>query len=173
MDSRDKLKELTRCGLFTTIALILFVIEAKLPAPLPIAGAKLGLSNGVTLYVAYTMGVTWAWKVLFARIVLGAFFAGQLMTLLYSATGGVCTLLFLWVVRGKTTRDQIWIVSPFCAIVHNLGQTCVATVVMGTTAIWYFLPYLLLLAVVSGLFVGVVAQNLVKRDLNEGNLSNP
>lgn len=165
MDSRDKLKELTRCGLLTTIALIIFVIEARLPAPLPIVGAKLGLSNGVTLYVAYTMGVSWAGKVLFARIILGAFFAGQLMTLLYSGMGGVCAWLFLVVVRRFTTQKQIWIVSPFCAIAHNLGQIAVASVVMGTSAIWYFLPYLLLLAVVSGLFVGVVAQNLVGRVL--------
>lgn len=162
-EKTDSLKELTRCAMFTAVALTIFMIEARLPAPMPIPGAKLGLSNAVTLYVAYSMGTKSASKVLFSRIVLGSLFAGQLMTLLYSATGGLFCLLFLCVIRNYTNPTQIWFVSPCCAICHNLGQLLVATKVMGTEAVFYFLPYLVGIALISGVFVGIATQNLLLR----------
>lgn len=169
LQDNHPLKELTRCALFTAIALTIFLIEARLPAPLPIPGAKLGLSNCVTLYVTYTMGIKSASKVLFSRIMLGALFAGQLLTLLYSATGGFFCLLFLAVVKKYTNTKQIWFLSPLCAIAHNIGQLLVARQVMGTEAVLYFLPYLTLIALVSGLFVGIATQNLLLRLNKEEN----
>lgn len=164
MNLRDKLKELTRCGVFTAIALTIFMIEARLPAPLPFPGAKLGLSNCVTIYVAYSMGVAQAGKVLFGRIVLGALFAGQLLTMLYSATGGLFCLMLLALLQPRLPWTKIWFLSPCCALVHNFGQILVASVVMGSKEIFYFLPYLVFLALVSGLFVGVATQHLLARE---------
>ncbi len=161
--SQDKLKELCRCGLFTAIALTIFMIEARLPAPLPIPGAKLGLANAVTIYVAYTMGRVCATRVLVARILLGSFFAGQLSTLFYSGAGGLFCLALLCVMLPIFPPDKIWFVSPCCAVAHNLGQVCIACFMMGTSSILYFLPYLLLLSLVSGSFIGVVTQYLLKR----------
>lgn len=164
MKSADSLRILTRSALFTAIALTIFMIEARLPAPLPIPGAKLGLANCVTIYVAYTMGVPQASKVLFARIILGSLFAGQLLTLLYSAMGGLFCLGILALLQPKLPWDKIWFLSPCCAMFHNLGQVLVASVVMGTDQIFYFIPYLTLLALVSGLFVGIATQHLVGRE---------
>lgn len=157
------LQELTRCALFTAIALTIFMIESRLPAPITIPGAKLGLSNAVTLYVVYTMGVSSACKVLFSRILLGAFFSGQLLTLLYSATGGLFCLIFLSVVRPHTNSSMLWFISPCSAICHNLGQLLVASYVLGSTAVFYYLPYLVLLSIGSGLFVGISTRHLLHR----------
>lgn len=164
MESQAKLKELTRCAMFTALALTIFIIEARLPAPLPFAGAKLGLSNGVTLYVVYRMGVSQGGKVLFCRILLGAMFSGQFLTLCYSAVGGVASFLFLALVKKYTAPQQLWFLSPCSAMVHNIAQVFLATKLLGTTAVFYFLPYLLLLSVASGLFVGIVAQTLLSRE---------
>lgn len=163
MASQDNLKELTRCGLFTSIALIIFIVESRLPAPIPIAGAKLGLSNLVTLYVAYTLGIRQASGVLFSRIFLGAIFAGQVRTLFYSAAGGLCCLLCLCLFRPFTTHKELFWVSPLCAISHNIGQILVASWLMGTKAIFYFLPYLLILAIATGLFVGIATERFITR----------
>lgn len=166
MPSQDKssLQQLTRCGLFTAIALTIFMIEARLPAPLPFPAAKLGLSNCVTLYIAYTMSLKAASQVLFARIILGAIFAGQLLTLLYSAVGGLCCFLALVLLKPFFPWNRLWFVSPCCALAHNLGQLTVASLVMGTEEVFYFFPYLCLLALVSGLFVGLVTQQVVARE---------
>ncbi len=173
MKSQDSLRTLTRSALFTAIALTIFMIESRLPAPLPISGAKLGLSNCVTIYVAYAMGVKQAGKILFARIVLAALFAGQLLTLLYSATGGLFCLGVLALLTPKLSWEKIWFLSPCCAVAHNFGQVLVASYVMGTREIFYFIPYLFFLAMVSGLFVGVATQHLMAREKSsKKNLTN-
>lgn len=161
--SRDSLRNLTRCSLFTAIALTIFMIESRIPLPIPIPGAKLGLANCVTLYVGYTMDISSAGKVLFSRILLASLFAGQLLTLLYSATGGLCCLLVFALVKPFFSHGRLWFVSPLCAVAHCMGQLCVASYVMGTKEIFYFAPYLLLLSLSSGLFVGIATQKLLER----------
>lgn len=164
MQSQDNLKRITRCGLFTAIALTIFIIETRIPPLLPIAGMKMGFSNAVTLYVAYAMGLASAGQVLLARIFLGAIFAGQFSIILYSATGGLCSYLFLVLVRKRTSAKELWFVSPCCAICHNLGQMLVASFLLGRAVVLYFAPYLFLMAVVSGVFVGVITEKLLKRE---------
>lgn len=163
MQSQDKIKELTRCGLFTAIALTIFMIETRMPPLLPIPGMKMGFSNAVTLYVAYAMGMKPAGQILVARIFLGAVFAGQFSIILYSAMGGVCSYLFLLLVRKSTTQKQLWFVSPCCAICHNIGQMVVGAYLLGSTVVLYFMPYLFLMAVVSGVFVGIITGKLLER----------
>lgn len=58
---------------------------------------------------------------------------------------------------------QLWVVSMFGAMAHNLGQMLVARFVAGVAAIWYYLPVLLLSALVTGLFTGLCAQLVLKR----------
>lgn len=163
IQDRNHRKTLTRCGLLTTIALTLFLIEARLPAPLPIPGAKLGLANGATLIAVYRMGWKWGALVLVGRILLGSIFSGQTMTLLYSATGGLFVLLLLALLRPFTTEKHLWLVSPLCGVCHNVGQLLVALQVMGTAATLYFLPYLVFLGILSGFVVGVATQETLKR----------
>ena len=44
-----KTRKLTTMALLTAIALTIFIIEAQIPAPVPIPGIKLGLSNIITV----------------------------------------------------------------------------------------------------------------------------
>jgi len=48
-----KIKKLTLMAILTAIALIIFIIEAFIPLPLPIPGVKLGLANAVTLFALF------------------------------------------------------------------------------------------------------------------------
>ncbi len=43
-----KVKKLTYMALLTAVALIIFVLESFIPAPVPVPGIKLGLANIVT-----------------------------------------------------------------------------------------------------------------------------
>jgi len=40
-------------AVLTTIALIIFIIEAQIPMPIPVPGVKLGLANAVTLFALF------------------------------------------------------------------------------------------------------------------------
>ena len=77
-----KIRKLTVMAMLCAVALIIFVVEAQIPALVPIPGIKLGLSNIVTVFAVFTLGSWEAALILAARIFLGAVFAGNFSTLL-------------------------------------------------------------------------------------------
>lgn len=152
-----------RLALLTAIALTIFMAEAQLPALTAIPGVKLGLANIVTVYVMFAMGSRDALLVLSARVFLGAVFSGQMMTLIYSAAGGLLSWCILCLLGRLLTQKQIWLASPVAAVFHNLGQLLAAAAVMRSWAVMAWLPYLIIAAILAGLFTGVAAQALLRR----------
>lgn len=154
---------LVRLALLTAIALTIFMAEAQLPPLVPIQGVKLGLANIVTVYAVFVLGPGDALMILCARVFLGAVFSGQMMTLLYSAGGGLLAWAAMALLSRLFTAKELWLVSPAAAVFHNLGQLLVAAGVMKTWAVMAFLPWLMLSGVVTGLFTGLCAQLLIRR----------
>lgn len=155
-------KRLTKMALLTTIALIIFTVEAQIPVLVPIPGVKLGLANVVTVYAAFTMRPSETLMILVTRIVLGSMFAGNVLSMLYSLGGGLLCLAVTLLLTRVLTKDQIWVASVVGAVFHNLGQTLVAFLVMQTVVVVAYLPHLLVCGVITGLFTGLVAQTATK-----------
>ena len=152
---------LTQLALLTTVALIIFVIEANIPPLTSVPGVKMGLANIVTLSVFYLYGRRDALLVLLVRVVLGAFASGQIMTLPYSLSGGllcyfVCALLFPFF-----PLKRLWLLSVIGAVFHNIGQIATAIIITGTPEILWYLPMLLVSGMISGFFTGHAAQYLL------------
>ena len=158
-----QVRRLTRDALLTAIALTIFMIEAQIPAPIPIPGIKLGLANIITLYALFMLGPWDALGILLARIVLGSLFAGNMMILLYSLAGGLFCWLLCCVLRRMMTDRQIWLCSIFGAIAHNLGQMAVAIAVTHTPGLLAYLPALMISGMLAGAFTGWSAQFLIGR----------
>lgn len=156
-------RRLTRLALLTAIALTIFMVEAQIPVPIAIPGIKLGLANIVTVYAMFLLGPGDALLILSARVFLGAVFSGQMMTLLYSAGGGLLSWLALVVLSKVLTKDQIWLCSPVAALFHNVGQLLVAAAVLKSWAVLVYLPYLLIAGAAAGAFTGLGAQFLIRR----------
>ena len=154
---------ITRLALLTAIALTIFLAEAQLPALTAVPGVKLGLANIVTVYAMFALGPGDALLVLSGRVFLGAVFSGQMMTLIYSAAGGFLSWCVLCLLRKLLTGEQIWLVSPVVAVFHNLGQLLAAAAVLRSWAVMAWLPYLIIAAILAGLFTGVAAQALLRR----------
>lgn len=154
---------ITRLALLTAIALTIFLAEAQLPALTAVPGVKLGLANIVTVYAMFALGPGDALLVLSGRVFLGAVFSGQMMTLIYSAAGGFLSWCVLCLLRKLLTGEQIWLASPVVAVFHNLGQLLAAAAVLRSWAVMAWLPYLIIAAILAGLFTGVAAQALLRR----------
>ena len=101
-------RKLTRMALLTAIALTIFMVEAQIPALVPVPGVKLGLANIVTVFAVYTMGSKEGALILAARIFLGAVFAGNFSTIFYSAAGGACAILVTIGLKRILTHSQLW-----------------------------------------------------------------
>ena len=156
-------KRLTKLALLTAVALILFVVEAQIPAPVPIPGVKLGLANIVTVYAMFRFGPRDTLLVLLTRVVLGSVFAGSVMALWFSLAGVLLCWAAMAALRKILTERQLWVCGVVGAMCHNLGQMAVCLAVYRSWAVAVYLPVLLLSGIVTGLFTGLTAQFLLKR----------
>lgn len=158
-----KTKRIALLGLLTAIALTIFMVEAQIPAVIPIPGVKLGLSNIVTVFTVFTLGAWDGVAVLACRIFLGAVFAGNFSTILYSAAGGFCAILVTIGLRRVLTENQLWAAGCLGAIAHSIGQMIAAICITRTLGLLIYLPVLIVISIFTGLFTGLCAQLLVKR----------
>ena len=156
-------KKLTTMALLTSLALIIFIIEASLPSLAPIPGIKLGLANIITVYAIFKLSPLDTLSILLARIFLGSIFSGNMSVILYSLAGGVLCYLSMLVMKRFLSLNQIWICSIIGAISHNIGQITVAILITSTPSLIYYLPFLMVSAIVSGAFTGFCAQYLINR----------
>ena len=158
-----KAKQLTLMALLCAIALTIFLVEAQIPSPVPLPGVKLGLSNIVTVFAVFVLGPGKAAAILFARIFLGAVFAGNFSSIAYSAAGGALAILVTIALRKGLKQEQIWVAGCLGAMAHSVGQMAMAVLITGTPAIAVYLPALLACSIIAGLFTGLCAQLLVVR----------
>ena len=158
-----KTRKLTQMALLTAIALTIFMVEAQIPALVPVPGVKLGLSNIVTVFAVFAMGPKEAASILFVRIFLGAVFAGNFSTIFYSAAGGTLAIGVSIVLRKLLTQKQLWVAGVMGAIAHSVGQMAMAITITQTVGLVSYLPVMILCSIVTGLFTGFCAQFLLDR----------
>ena len=156
-------KKMTFTALLLAIALTIFVAEAQLPPPIPVAGVKLGLANIVTLVAMVWLGRREALAILLGRILLGSVFAGQAVSFIYSLSGGLLCFVVMAAFLGPLGREQLWVVSVLGAMAHNIGQIFAAMALMRTWQVIAYLPVLLISGIITGVFTGLCAQLVVRR----------
>ena len=156
-------RRLTTLALLSAIALTIFMIEAQIPAPVPLPGVKMGLANIVTVFAVFALGAKDAVLVLIVRIFLGAVFAGNFSSILYSAAGGACAMIVTILLRKILTKKQLWGAGCLGAVAHSIGQMAMAVFVTGTPSIAVYLPAMIAISIITGLFTGLCAQFLVNR----------
>ena len=161
-----KTRKLTLMALLTAIALTIFMIEAQLPALVPIPGVKLGLANIITVFAVFAIGSRDAAAILFVRIFLGAVFAGNFSTIFYSGAGGLCAILVTIGLRKILTEKQLWVAGTLGAIAHSIGQMAMAVLFTGTPGLFVYLPMMIVCSIITGAFTGLCAQFVLDRGKN-------
>ncbi|MGN0635728.1 MAG: Gx transporter family protein [Acutalibacteraceae bacterium] len=155
-------KRLTVNALLTATALLLFLVEMQIPPLTTIPGIKIGLANVVTLFSLAYCGKKNAAMILFTRILLGSVFAGSFSAFLYSLSGGILCYAAMCIAM-HFLQKPLWPVSVFGAVAHNIGQLAAAALLMQTASVFWYLPYLLLAAILSGTFTGICASLVLQR----------
>lgn len=158
-----KTRKMTLLACLSAIALTIFMVEAQIPALVPIPGIKLGLSNIITVFAVFALGPKDAASVLFVRIFLGAVFAGNFSTILYSAAGGACAICVTIGLRKILGKKQLWIAGVLGAIAHSIGQMAMAITLTATPGLAVYLPVMIAVSILTGTFTGLCAQFLVNR----------
>lgn len=159
----SKTKRLVLLSLLASLAIVVYVIEAQIPPLIPIPGVKLGLSNMVSLATLLIFGPSACMSVLMLRIVLGSFLTGSVSALFFSLAGGLLSnmgMILLYVLFDKYI--SIWIISLIGSILHNIGQLFIVALIIQNLKIYYYLPILLISAIITGVFVGLGAHFIAK-----------
>lgn len=145
------------------LALALSYAERLIPLQfwIPLPGVKLGLANIVTLLALYLLGPGSAFTVLVLRCALGAFFGGGVTGFLFSVTGGVLAMAMMTGAK-HIKALSVYGVSILGAAFHNVGQICIAALLMQSVYVVMYLPYLLGISVVTGLLTGTACAGTMR-----------
>lgn len=154
--------KIARYGLLIALAFIFSYIENVLVPPVLIPGIKLGLANVVVVVALYRMGNLSAVLVSVIRVLLSGLTFGNPNMMIYSFAG--CTLsLLVMVLLKKTGKVGLLGVSLAGGVMHNIGQLAAAAFALGNTAVFSYLPVLLVSGSAAGLAVGAAGAEAVKR----------
>ncbi|SHH02398.1 Gx transporter family protein [Tepidibacter thalassicus] len=161
----EKTRKLIFMSILVAQSLILYIVEMYMPNPFTAIapGAKLGLSNIITLISLIFIGFKDTFVVLVIRIILASMFFGGLSAFLYSIAGGILSLVVMGIILklNKINYGLIGI-SIIGSIFHNIGQLIMASIIIQNIGIFIYLPVLLLSSIPTGLFVGLVCGFLMK-----------
>lgn len=162
----SRVHTLARISILVALASVLHAVEALIPLPfIVVPGAKLGLANIVALYAVETMGLGQALTVSFLRTLLGGLIGGTFLNMGYylSTSGALASTMVMYAVsRAAPGRISVVGVSVSGAFTHNLTQLAVATILLRSLGVLFYLPFLLLLAVPTGIFVGLLAGRIIR-----------
>lgn len=158
-----KTKRLTELALLTSAALIVFVIEMRIPNLSGIAGVKLGLANIFTVYAVYRFSGKEVLLMVLTRVFLGALFSSNFSALIYSFSGAMMCLAGMLLLKKVIPQKYIWLCSIFGAIFHNTGQIIAAIVMTRSLAVIAYYPILIVTGCIAGAFTGFCAYFILKR----------
>lgn len=166
MNRTVNVKKLAFSSVLAAMSLTLYILEALIPPIVPIPGVKIGLAYIPIIFIIF-IGGSWKIKdgaaVLAVRIILSSLIAGSLMSLCFSMAGGMLSITVMAVM--KLAVKEPWGIIPagvFSAAAHNIGQLS-AAMIFYTYTVWAYLPYLLISAVISGLFTGLLIYSIIRK----------
>lgn len=154
-------KKVSLYGLLTAAALLFGYVEYLVPLNFIAPGIKLGISNGIVLFLILNNNYKSAILINLARILLSAFLFATPFSLIFSLTAGVLSTVVM-ILLTKFRQFGVVGISSIGGAAHNLIQLFVATLTVGKGVLFY-LPYLLLAGVLAGAAVGILVWLMLKR----------
>lgn len=155
-----KTKRIVFLALLVAVAAALHVVESRLPVPVPVPGVKLGLANIISLLAIVMLGWRDAVYVTVARVLLGSLFGGSLFGPAFvMSMGGALASIFIMSYAANAYNKVFSLVgvSVLGAATHNIAQVVLAAMLVNSLGLLWYLPYLLLFAVPTGVCTGLAA----------------
>ena len=154
-------KKVALYGILTSLALIFGYIESLFSLSFIAPGIKLGIANSVALLLLCFKDFKGALLVNITRILLSALLFSTPFSLVFSLTAGIISVVIMKPLSGIKSVSVVGF-SIAGAVVHNLVQLTVASIIFGR-AVWYYLPFLLVSALISGGIIGALSLIIFKR----------
>ncbi|MDY4770498.1 MAG: Gx transporter family protein [Lachnospiraceae bacterium] len=155
-------KKIAYLGLFAAVAIIFGYVESLIPFFAGIPGIKLGLANLAVLFILEKYTWKEASVISIVRIFVIGFLFGNLFSILYSLAGAALSLTVMTIMKKKSGFSILGI-SVAGGVSHNVGQLIVAAIIVENTSLLYYAPALLISGVVTGLIIGMLTREVLRR----------
>ena len=157
-----KVQKMALLGVLTAGAIVIAILESFIPS-IGIPGVKLGLANIVILIILYELGIVEAITVNLLRVLVVGLVRGTFlgMGFFMSLTGAVFSLGIMILFYLLIKKFSIIGVSVIGSIFHVGGQILIAMIYLGSAYIVLYLPVLAISAIITGVFVGIIARLII------------
>jgi len=146
-------------GMFCALAAAVAFLESMLPS-LPIPGARLGLSNIVTMAAMSGMGVPAAAAVVLVKGAFALMRGG--VACVMSLSGGIASITamaILYKIAGQRDKISFIGLGAAGAAAHQLGQLAAASIITGG-GVWMLTPVMLLAGLAAGILTGGILNRI-------------
>ncbi len=165
-----EIRKITRLSILLSLSIVLSIVESLIPIFNGIIpGLKIGLANIAIMVALYAYGMKEAIFVSIARIfIVGMLRTGLFnITFFFSISGAILSLIMMFIFK-KINLFSIIGVSIIGSIFHTIGQIIVAIIFVKNANILYYLPFLILFAIPTGLLIGYISRKLVSNFILKG-----
>lgn len=160
------MKKTVHYAILISVALVLSLAEKWFPLGMivPLPGIKLGLANIVSMFALFYFGWQAALLITVTRCLLASIFYGGPISLALSLAGGLLSMAIMTILKkGYGKWFSLIGISIGGAAAHNLGQVLMASLLMNSWAVFYYLVILLVAAVITGVLTGTIAHFLFQK----------
>ncbi len=156
---RNNVRKNMLIAILLGVGISLNIIESFIALPIAIPGVKLGLANVVTIIILYHFGRKEALMLVLMRVLLVGLLRTGLFSISFnlSLAGALSSYLIMSLLYKRNIFSVVG-VSVAGASLSGMGQLVIASILLDSTAIFYYMPYLLFLNIPTGIITGYIAR---------------
>lgn len=162
------LKKTIRLSMLISLSVVISIIESYIPIFNNIVpGLRLGLSNIIILFVLYKYSFKDSMYVSIVRVLLVGLLRTGLFSVsfFFSLSGAVLSIICMYLAK-KIKLLSVVGVSIIGSVSHSIGQILIAILILKNDSIIYYLPYLLIFSIPTGIITGLITKKVLEYDIN-------
>jgi len=156
-------KYIALIGLLLTFAVAAGYFERLLPPVIPaVPGLKLGLPNIAVMILMYIKDYKTAFIVNLLRVMISGLLFTGVWGMIYGLSGALLSFIIMAALK-QTKIFGIAGISAAGGVFHNLGQICIAVLLVNNIKLFYYFPVLILFGTITGIIIGYLAGLIINR----------
>jgi len=150
-------------GLLLAFSVSAGYFERLIPAIIPaVPGIKLGLPNIAVIILMYLKDYKTAFALNIFRVILSGLLFSGMWGMVYGLSGAVLSFAVMAALKMAKIFGTVG-VSAAGGVFHNLGQICVAALLVNNIKLFYYFPVLIIFGTVTGIIIGYLSGLLISR----------
>ena len=152
-------------GILGALSLVLGFFESVLLPEIPFLppGAKLGLSNLVTMYTSATAGFAGGLYIVLLKTLFALITRGSVAAFMSLCAGMLSLTVLCLMLKKEGTLFSFFGIGIASAVMHNMGQLIASCIVTGTAELLNYGKYLLIFALITGSVTGIMLLLIMPR----------